>query len=149
MSNGPSGDASTDFVSGSGGSHAQRSRSLSVLSFAECAKLLQDISEHFGMDKRTTNYAISYLDIIIREGVQPRPHAYGLEDSGFTCPAMEAIVEESIVVCACLLIASKFNDVYNIIRLKRLQEYIEEKYPTIAIREDQINKFEVQVLQAL
>ena len=98
------------------------------------------------MDKRTTSYAISYLDIIIREGVCPKQHAYSLEKSGFACPTLEAIVEESIVVCACLLIASKFNDVYNIIRLKRLLGYIEKNYPTITIREDQIHKFEVQAL---
>ena len=41
---------------------------LGDLNFGECAKLLHNIAAHFRMDKRTTNYAISYLDILLREG---------------------------------------------------------------------------------
>ena len=73
----------------------------------------------FRMDKRTINYALSYLDILLRQGVIrtiQSSHSSIYAKSEYTSPRFAI----NGLVCSCLLIASKFNDAYDIIRAQKL-----------------------------
>lgn len=110
----------------------------------------------YRMDKRTTHYAISYLDILLRQGIIRTLQTTQTDIESaieFSCTSFT----ESGVVCACLLIASKFNDAYDIIRASKLIKFVNNNYSQFydsdeqqtPLREHHIHSLEKTCLAAL
>merc|ERR1712176_775863 len=91
----------------------------------------------FKLDDKTTQLAICYMEIIIRESIK--------------CNGIKQTKNDQyIAICTSVLLASKFNGTYDwCLRTDHLISYINKNYIFLNIKEADLYKYEVRALQIL